>query len=66
MREVVIPDTISVSDLANRMAIRGVDVVKALMRLDIMANVNHVLDAETAELIVQEFGHNASWSRIRR
>ncbi len=59
VREVVIPDTISVSDLANRMAIRGVDVVKALMRLDIMANVNHVLDAETAELIVQEFGHNA-------
>ncbi|MDP7393232.1 MAG: translation initiation factor IF-2, partial [Alphaproteobacteria bacterium] len=59
VREVVIPDTISVSDLANRMAIRGVDVVKALMRLDIMANVNHVLDAETADLIVQEFGHNA-------
>jgi translation initiation factor IF-2 len=59
VREVVIPDTITVSDLANRMAERGVDVVKALMRLDIMANVNHVLDAETAELIVQEFGHNA-------
>jgi len=59
VREVVIPDTITVSDLANRMAVRGVDVVKALMRLDIMANVNHVLDAETAELIVQEFGHNA-------
>ncbi len=59
VREVVIPDTITVSDLANRMAERGVDVVKALMRLDIMANVNHVLDAATAELIVQEFGHNA-------
>ena len=59
VREVVIPDTITVSDLANRMAVRGVDVVKALMRIDIMANVNHVLDAETAELIVQEFGHNA-------
>ena len=59
VREVVIPETISVADLANRMAVRGIDVVKALMRLDIMANVNHVLDAETAELIVSEFGHNA-------
>ena len=36
------------ADLANRMAVRGIDVVKALMRLEIMANVNHVLDAETA------------------
>ena len=59
VRDVVIPETISVADLANRMAVRGIDVVKALMRLDIMANVNHVLDAETAELIVSEFGHNA-------
>lgn len=59
VREVVIPETISVADLANRMAVRGVDVVKALMRLDIMANVNHVLDAETAELIVADFGHKA-------
>ncbi len=59
VREVVIPETISVADLANRMAVRGIDVVKALMRLEIMANVNHVLDAETAELIVTEFGHKA-------
>jgi translation initiation factor IF-2 len=59
VREVVIPETISVADLANRMAVRGIDVVKALMRLDIMANVNHVLDAETAELIVADFGHKA-------
>lgn len=59
VREVVIPETISVADLANRMAVRGIDVVKALMRLDIMANVNHVLEAETAELIVADFGHKA-------
>jgi translation initiation factor IF-2 len=59
VREVVIPGTISVADLANRMAVRGIDVVKALMRLDIMANVNHVLEAETAELIVADFGHKA-------
>ena len=59
VREVVIPETISVADLANRMAVRGIDVIKALMRLDIMANVNHVLEAETAELIVADFGHKA-------
>jgi len=59
VREVIIPETISVADLANRMAVRGIDVVKALMRLDIMANVNHVLEAETAELIVADFGHKA-------
>ena len=59
VREVVIPETISVADLANRMAVRGIDVVKALMRLDIMANVSHVLEAETAELIVADFGHKA-------
>ena len=59
VREVVIPETITVSDLANRMAVRGIDVVKALMRLDIMANVNQVIDADTAELIVADFGHKS-------
>ncbi|MEL0110176.1 MAG: translation initiation factor IF-2, partial [Rickettsiales bacterium] len=59
VREVVIPETITVSDLANRMAVRGIDVIKALMRLDIMANVNQVIDADTAELIVADFGHKA-------
>lgn len=59
VREVVIPETISVADLANRMAVRGIDVVKALMRLDIMATVNQIIDAETAELIVADFGHKS-------
>src|SRR5262249_35106818 len=61
VREVVIPETITVQELASRMAERGTDVVKALMRLGVMATVNQVVDADTAELVVNEFGH-----RLRR
>ncbi len=57
IREVVIPETITVQELANRMAVRGVDVVKELMKLGVMATVNQAIDADTAELIVTEFGH---------
>lgn len=57
VRDVVIPETITVADLANRMAVRGADVVKALMRLDVMANMNQLIDADIAELVVSEFGH---------
>jgi len=57
LREVVIPETITVAELANRMAERGADVVRALMRMGVMATVNQVIDADTAELIVSEFGH---------
>jgi len=57
VREVIIPETITVQELANRMAERGVDVVKQLMRMGVMATVNQVVDADTAELIVGEFGH---------
>src|SRR5579859_3607736 len=58
VREVVIPETITVQELANRMAERGVDVVKSLMRMGVMATVNQIIDADTAELVVTEFGHN--------
>ena len=57
VREVIIPETITVQELANRMAERGVDVVKSLMRMGVMATVNQVIDADTAELVVGEFGH---------
>ena len=57
VREVVIPDTITVQDLAARMAERGGEVIKALMRMGVMATINEVIDSDTAELIVQEFGH---------
>lgn len=58
-REVIIPDSITVAQLANRMAVRAVDVVKELMKMGIMGQAEHVLDADTAELIVGELGHKA-------
>lgn len=56
-REVTIPEVITVQELANRMAERSVDVIKELMKLGIMATTNQSIDADTAELIVEEFGH---------
>ena len=59
VRDVVLPDAITVQELANRMAARAADVVKALMRMGVMATITQVLDSDTAELVVQEFGHRA-------
>jgi translation initiation factor IF-2 len=56
-REVALPEAITVSELANRMTERVADVVKALMTNGIMATQNQTLDADTAELIIEEFGH---------
>jgi translation initiation factor IF-2 len=56
-RDVVIPDAITIQDLAGRMAVRGVDIIKYLMRQGTMVTINDVLDADTAELIASEFGH---------
>ncbi len=57
VREVIIPESITVQELANRMAERAVDVVKFLMKQDDMRKMNDIIDTETAELIVEEFGH---------
>jgi translation initiation factor IF-2 len=57
VREVQIPDTITVGELANRMAVRGNEVIKSLMKMDIMATVNQTINQETAQLVVEEFGH---------
>jgi len=56
-REVIIPETITVQELANRMTERAGDVIKALMNNGIMATITETIDAETAELLVTEFGH---------
>ncbi len=56
-REVVVPETITVQELANRMAERGADVIKELMKMGVMATINETIDADTAELLVDEFGH---------
>jgi translation initiation factor IF-2 len=57
-REVIIPDAITVQELANRMAERAGDVIKKLMAMGVMATINQVIDADTAELVTSEFGHN--------
>ena len=57
IREVVIPESITVQELSNRMAERAADVIKALMKMDVMATINQTIDADTAELLVAEFGH---------
>jgi translation initiation factor IF-2 len=57
VRDVVIPEAITVGELANRMAVRGGELIKALMGMGQMATINHTLDADTAELLVGEFGH---------
>ena len=58
-REVIIPDRITVSELANRMTERTADVIKELMKNGIMATATEVIDGETAELITTEFGHRS-------
>jgi translation initiation factor IF-2 len=56
-RDVVIPDVITVGELAQRMAVRSVDVIKFLMRQGLMLKINDVIDSDTAELVATEFGH---------
>jgi translation initiation factor IF-2 len=57
IREVIIPEAITVGELSARMAIRAAEVIKSLMKLGILANVNQSIDADTAELVCTEFGH---------
>ena len=57
VREVQLPEAITVSELANRMAERSAEVVKSLMKMGMMVTQNETIDADTAELIIEEFGH---------
>ncbi|MBE6447210.1 MAG: translation initiation factor IF-2 [Alphaproteobacteria bacterium] len=57
IKEVIVPETISVQELSNRMATRTGDVVKCLMKMGMMVTANQIIDADTAELVVAEFGH---------
>ncbi len=58
VRDVVVPEAITVGELANRMAEKGADLVKALFNMGMMVTVNQTIDQDTAELLVEEFGHN--------
>ncbi len=57
LREVILPEILTVGELANRMAEPGGEVIKALMKMGVMATINEPIDADTAELIAGEFGH---------
>jgi len=58
VRDVIVPETITVGELANRMAERGADLVKALFKMGMPVTINASIDQDTAELLVSEFGHN--------
>src|SRR5262249_8290160 len=58
VREVTIPEAITIQELANRMSERSVDVIKLLMKQGQMATINDVIDADTAQLIAEELGHS--------
>src|SRR5256886_17178176 len=56
-REVTIPETITIQELANRMSERGVDVIKLMMKQGHMAKITDTIDADTAQLLAEELGH---------
>ena len=57
IKEVIIPETITVQELANRMAEKSADVIKRLMSLGVMATINQAIDADTAQIVVEDMGH---------
>ncbi len=59
VREVAIPEAITVAELAQKMSVKAAEVIKALMQLGTMATINQVLDQETAQIVVEEMGHKA-------
>jgi translation initiation factor IF-2 len=58
-RDVQIPETITVGELANRMAVKANEVIKTMMKMGVMATINQPIDQDTAQLVVEEFGHTA-------
>jgi translation initiation factor IF-2 len=64
VREIAVPETITVGELAHRMSVKAVEVIKALMKLGSMATINQVLDQETAMIVVQDMGHVAKAAKL--
>jgi translation initiation factor IF-2 len=64
VREIAVPETITVGELAHRMSVKAVEVIKVLMKLGSMATINQVLDQETAMIVVQDMGHTAKAARL--
>ena len=63
-REIHVPETITVADLAHKMSVKAGEVIKKLMMLGQMVTINQVLDQETAMIVVEEFGHNAILAKL--
>ncbi len=64
VRDIVVPETISVADLAHKMSVKAAEVIKALMKLGQMVTINQVLDQETAMILVEEMGHKAKPAKL--
>ena len=64
VREIAVPETIAVGELAHRMSVKAAEVIKALMKLGTMATINQVLDQETAMIVVEEMGHKAKPAKL--
>jgi len=64
VREIAVPETIAVGELAHRMSVKAAEVIKALMKLGTMATINQVLDQETAMIVVEEMGHKARPAKL--
>src|SRR5438094_1569539 len=64
VREVMVPETISVGDLAHKMSVKAAEVIKVLMKLGNMVTINQVLDQETAMIVVTEMGHVAKAAKL--
>ena len=60
VRDVDVPETITVAELANRMAVKAAEVIKSMMGMGVMATINQMLDQDTAVLVVEEMGHRAN------
>ena len=64
VREVHVPETISVADLAHKMSVKATEVIKALMKMGSMVTINQVLDQDTAMIVVEEMGHQAVAAKL--
>jgi translation initiation factor IF-2 len=64
IREVIVPETITVADLAHKMAVKAAEVIKTLMKLGQMVTINQVLDQETAMIVAQEMGHKVTAAKL--
>ena len=64
VREVAVPETITVADLARKMSVKAAEIIKAMMKLGTMVTINQMLDQETAMIVVEEMGHKAIAAKL--